>query len=135
MGSASILTAADLALYINGQPFGLASAIRWSIKNGRKAIFGIDNEIPFEIPTGQRIIEGTVSCHYLRSSGGLEGIGVVADGGDIIFEKYCTLVAVDRGTGDVVLTVQKMSVGDQNWDAAPKQLVSGSFTFMGIPPK
>lgn len=135
MAQPHILTGADLSIYINGAPFGIASELRWTIRNNRKAIYGIDNETPFEIPTGQRIIEGTINCYYLRSSGGLEGIGVLADGGDIIFEKYCTLVVVDRVTGDVVLSVQKMSAGDQSWSSAPKQLVTGNFAFMGIPSK
>src|SRR6266404_6482504 len=132
MSQAHVLRSADLSVYLNGQPLGIASNLTWSIKNGRRPIWGIDNESPMDLAPGQRIIEGTIQCYYLHNSGGLEGLAIVAAGNVLLFEKYSTLVVLDRVTGDVVLSVQKLSVGDQTWSAAPKGLVQGSFSFIGI---
>ncbi len=133
MAQSTVLRGADLSVYINNSPFGVASDLRWSIKNGRRPIFGIDSETPFDLAPGQRIIEGAITCYYVRGGGGLEGAGVVADGDVLLFEKYSTLTVTDRVSGDVILSIQKMNVGDQSWTAAPKGLVQGSFSFIGIP--
>lgn len=132
MGNSKTIAAANVKVFINGKPFGIATAINWTASVGRHAIFGIDNETPFELAPGQRIIQGRMDVVRIRQSGGLEGAGVMAPDDDIMLEKYIQIVVNDRASDDSILNMPKAAADNQNWVAQSKGVVTGSFSFMGI---
>ena len=125
------LRAADLQVYINGKLFAIATGLRWSAENGRHAIYGIDQYIPFELAPGTAAIKGTVECIRLRQDGGLEGYGVSAPESKLLFEKYFSLAVVDRSTDTVILAVDEAAIGSQNWQVNAKGELTGNFAFEG----
>jgi len=132
MTQPKVLRGADIKVYINGQPIGVATAVRWEASDGRHAIYGIDQYTPFELAPGQTEIKGTVELVRLRIDGGLEGRGIHAPESKIMLEKYFALALVDRSTDTAILVVDNAAVNQQSWQVMAKGEVTGSFTFEGI---
>ena len=132
MAIAKTLTGASLKLYINGRPFGIATSIEFSVDSGRRQIFGLDQVTPFELAPGASRITGRIECNRLRQDGGLEGRGLATPDKWIMFEKYISIMLVDRLTDSIVLKVDQAAVSDQSWSIVSKDVMKGTFSFMGM---
>ncbi len=126
------LRGADLTIMINNQVFGVATSASWESSTGAKAIYGIDQVIPFEIAPGPSSVSGSVNCWRLHDSAGLEGAGVMPVEQQLPRARYFDIQLVDRVTGTVFVWIPKAMAVDQRWQVESKSLVSGSFNFKGI---
>lgn len=124
--------AADCIVYINGKPFAWATAVRWSVSYGRRAIYGIDQHTPQELASGQSKITIAVNCLRTRLSAGIEGAGVAPIEENLLSERYFFLQVVDRITDTVILQVPNCSVSTQNWSAEERGIIRGSFDCEGL---
>lgn len=128
----SALTGASLKLYINNRVFGIVTGFEWTAEDGRRPIFGLDQNVPFELAPGAQTVTGRVDCLRARQDGGLEGKAVVAPDSDLLLEKYISILLVDRLTGSVVFRCQQAAVNTQTWRVETRGVMKGSFTFTGI---
>ncbi len=122
----------DLAIYINGNLFGVVSEIRWEQAYGRHAISGIDSVFPFELASGQAVLQGSMSIYRLHNTAGLEGKAIAPRDFKLPRERYFSLQVVDNVTDTVILQCNRAAVSSQSWNAASQQILQGSFSFMGI---
>lgn len=132
MGKVKILRAADLQVYINGKLFAVCTGLRWQTNSGHKPIYGIDQITPFEIAPGPSSIRGSIECIRLKGDGGLEGRGVAAPEKYMLLEKYFSLAVLDRSTDIVILAIEDVLVGEQNWNINSRGQLAGAFTFEGL---
>lgn len=126
------LTGANLKIYINGVPFGIATRVSWSINPNRRPIYGLDKSTPFELAPSTQSITGTMSVLRLRKDGGLIGRGIVASDRNLEREKYINIVIVDKATDSIVLKIDDAAVGNQNWEVGAKGILEGSFEWEGL---
>lgn len=128
----NVLTGPDLKLYINNRPFGKAVSVAWRIHNGVHAIRTVDDLLPAELADGPITVSGSVEVIRLRNDGGLEGQGLVALPAEHTLGKYITIHVLDRRSDSIVFQTGKVRVTDQSWQARPRSLLLGTFTFEGI---
>lgn len=72
MARQKILRGADLQVYINGKLFAICTGFRFNEDFGRHDIYGIDQDVPFELAPGQSSISGSIDCVRLRRDGGID---------------------------------------------------------------
>jgi hypothetical protein len=132
MAGIKTLRGADIQVYINGQPFGVATGVRWQADKGLHSIMGIDQYTAFELAPGAQSIKGTVECLRQRADGGLQGRAVSAPEAQVMLEKYISLALVDRSTDTVILAIEQALVGNESWQVTSKGFLSGSFSFEGL---
>lgn len=132
MSQVKVLRGADLQVYINGDLFGVCTAIRWQSSKGNRAIYGIDQMEPFEIAPGQVHIRGVIESIRLRRDGGYEGRGIIAPHRQVLLEKYFAMAVVDRSTDTVLMAIDRTSADNPSWSVSAKQELSGNFSFEGI---
>lgn len=126
------LAGAALAIYINGEPFGIATGISWDSSAGRQAIYGIDSVTPFELAPGAQSIKANISCYRIRGDGGLEGRGVAAPDKKIALEKYIDILVLDRLTGLPILKINSAAVNSQRWSVNARGMLEGNFEIEGL---
>lgn len=122
----------DLAVYINGNLFGIVSDLRWEQSYGRRAIHGIDSIFPFELASGTADVQGSMSIFRLHNTAGLEGQGIIPVDYKLPRERYFSLQVVDRVSDTVILQINRCAVSQQSWSVASTNVLQGSFSFLGI---
>jgi hypothetical protein len=127
-----VLKGADLKVFVNHKPFGLASDLSWQASNGRHSIYGIDQAEAFEIAEGQVSVTGSLTVYRLRADGGMEGYGLIAPGSFFTWEKYISIMLVDRLTDRVVFQADKCLVRLQSWAASSRGILVGTMSFEAI---
>src|SRR5277367_2004595 len=126
---AKSLTGANLKIFINGNLFGVGTAVDWSADYGRRAIFGVDSYLPQEIASSQVTINGTIECIRLKLAGGLDGLGIGPNDQNILLEKYIQITLIDRQTDATVFQCFNAVVSNQSWRAHTSAVLRGSFSF------
>lgn len=126
------IVGANLKLYINNRPFGIATNIEWTRQDQHKAVYGIDSIVPYELLPQTTSINGKVSFTAIKRDGGLIGRSIVARTTEILREKYISIVLVDRDSGFIILRVDQCIVTTQSYKADAKGILRGVFSFEGI---
>jgi len=111
---------------------GIVNSFEYSIDTGRKAIYGIDSIIPFELAPGPYSITGRIQCVRIRFDGGLEGRGISASQSNLLLEKYVSFSLVDRASDRVIFRLDDAAVITQNWIINERSVMRGSFSFEGL---
>jgi hypothetical protein len=128
----SLIVTAHTVLYINGMPYANVSEITPSITSPQKVLRGIDY-LP-GIETAPMPLEYTVSTTVYRrkNHGGLEGDGLVP-GWDVATRgKFFSAIIMDRVTSEILFESQKNQITSQAWRIAPKSLLIGQITWVGL---
>lgn len=133
MAFPSIIAGHHVKCYVNGRLLGYITGMpQWTIDTDYRPALEIDSNVPRELMPGQFRVAGAFSILRGRDTGGLEGAGMVASGQKMLLQKYLTIELVDRLTDQTIFRATKCQVTRQAWTAAPKQLVTGTFTWLGI---
>lgn len=132
MSWSNILAGAHLKCMVNGRLLGWTSGIHYRIRTPARRAQGIDSAVTFELMPTTYDVAGSMEVYRGRAQGGAEGLGMAAFAKDLLKQKYSTIELVDRLSGDVVASFSGCLVTEQSWDARPKSLVTGNFTFEGV---
>ncbi len=132
MARSVLLSAAQVALYINGQQFGRVNAFSYSVDSPRKKLATVDSLIPFELATGQTHVSGTMAVYRTVLDGAAEGVGMVAPIEELPREKYFSIVLVDLTTQVVIFQADFCSVEQQSWNVTSKGLIVGNIAWSAL---
>ncbi len=132
MARSSILTGAQVVLYVNGEMYGRIHSFHWNVETPRKDIRAVDTWIPFELAIATSRVAGTMSVYRLSQDGGAEGAGMIATTDALSREKYFTMVLIDITSGFVVFQADHCSVDSQIWMADAKGTVSGQISWSAM---
>jgi hypothetical protein len=128
----SIVAGQDVQCYINGVLLGYISGLpQWTIETDYREAREIDSNVPKELMPGTYRVSGAFQILRGRDTGGLEGAGMVASAEKMLLQKYLTIELVDRNTDQVIFRAKHCQVLRQTWSTAPKQLVTGTFSWVG----
>ena len=125
MAIQTILTGAQIVVYINGSEYSLVSGASWDVQAARKAIFAVDSPIAYELAPTTIQVMGNLSVYRLIQDGGLEGYGITQFPTDILSEKYVTITMVDSKSDSVLFCANKCAIVSQRWDIPSKGIVKG----------
>src|ERR1700690_167555 len=126
MGATAIISAPQVAVYINGKVFGLVHSFDWNSSTPRKKVHSIDILQALELaPTGSDVSFG-MGIYRLRGGGGAEGANITVPLPDLASENYFSVVLVDIVTKYIVFQAQQCSIESQNWSVATKQFLMGT---------
>jgi hypothetical protein len=132
MARPQLISGARILVVINGRLYGRCSGISWNPSAPKKPARAVDSPLVQEyMPTTVEVM-GQMTVFRMIGDGGLEGAGIVAQQIDTSREKYCTIQLIERETDSTVLQINQATVHNQSWNATPKGLLVGSFTFSGI---
>jgi hypothetical protein len=132
MAPPKTMVAAHLLIFINGRRFGEATSIRWSIPTPHNARQGLDSLQPYGYDPAGTKVSISLSMVRVHGTGALEGRGITAPASHMARQKYDSILVVDRVTGKRVFQCDHCVVTNQDWTAAAKQRVEGTFTFDAI---
>lgn len=132
MAQSLTLHGASAKVYINGQPFGIATSVSFNSDEGTHAIYGIDNDLPIELAPGPSNVTGSITCVRTRLSGGLEGRGITAPLSLMQLQKYFSIDVIDRVTQSIIFSSDRCKLVSQNWQIGAKSVISGNFSFLAI---
>jgi len=133
MPFSAVIAGHHVKCYINGVLLGYITGMpAWTIDTEYRPALEIDSNIPRELMPGQFRVTGTFTILRGRDTGGLEGAGMVATAKDMLLQKYLNIELVDRLTDQTIFRATQCQVTRQSWTTAPKQLVTGTFNWMGI---
>jgi hypothetical protein len=132
MAHSILLSAAQVALYINGNQFGRVNGFTYSVDTPRKRLATVDSLIPFELATGQTHITGNMTIYRTALDGAAEGPGMVAPIDELPREKYFSIVLVDLTTQVVIFQADFCSVEQQSWSINSKGLVMGTVAWSAL---
>jgi hypothetical protein len=130
--STSLIAAPHLKVFINGRLLGWAFGIHYKKRTPVRELFGIDCSIPSELAFTTYHVQGTIQIYRGRYQGEAEGLGMSAFANKLLRQKYITIEVVDRITDCVISKFLECVIIDQDWNVAPKGLLSGTFSFLGI---
>src|SRR6266568_9420570 len=128
----SVVAAAHLRVFVNGRLLGWTTGFQPRVATPVRPAQGIDQPQTFELmPTTYRVM-GSMDVLRGRLTGGLEGLGLVASGRDLLKQKYKTIEIVDRVTDTTFFKATGCVVTDQTIRIAPKGIVVISLQFEGL---
>jgi hypothetical protein len=132
MAFPSIVAGQDVKVYINGVLLGYITGMpQWTIDTEYREAREIDSNDVREWMPGQSRVSGAFQILRGRDTGGLEGAGMVASGKKMLLQKLLTIELVDRLTDETIFRATQCQVTRQTWSTAPKQLVTGTFSWVG----
>ena len=132
MAFSTTLAGLHVKCYINGTLLGFITAVpQWVITTDQREAREIDSNIPAELMPGSYRVNGSFSILRGRDTGGLEGAGIVASAQNMLLQKYLTIELQDRLTDQMVFRAVNCAVLRQSWSIAPKQIIQGTFDWVG----
>ena len=102
MAYASVIQGAAVKCYVNGVLLGYVTAAAWNTLTRYGEAAEIDSNVVKEYMPGSYRVGGSFGILRGRSTGGLEGAGMVAFAEGMLRQKYLSIDLVDRVTGEVV---------------------------------
>jgi hypothetical protein len=133
MGASFTIAGAHLKCYINGKLLGYVMAVpAWNISTDWAELREIDNPVANQLAPRTYSVSGTIQILRGRSTGGLEGAGLVPSADAMLRQKYLTVELQDRITQDIVYHAAFCQVIQQQWSVNAKGLTTGTFNFKGI---
>lgn len=119
--------------FINGILLGYVTGMpQWVIDTEYRETREIDSNTSVELIPGPFRVSGAFTVLRGRSTGGLEGAGIAATAEKMLLQKYLTIELIDRLTDQTIFRATRCQVTKQSWTTAPKQLVTGTFTWVGL---
>jgi hypothetical protein len=131
MAQRHALTAADLKMYINNKPFGIATSFEVRMSAGRTPIYGIDSGEPQELAESQYKVTGRINFIKVKLDGGIERRGLVALPHNYKLEKYITINLLDRQFDSSVFFADKAQVISHGF-SVDRGIVKGFLEFEAI---
>lgn len=132
MGWSSVVASAHLKVFVNGRLLGWSTGFQPRIRTPQRAAGGIDTSVTFELMPTTYEVSGTIDVLRGRAQGGAEGLGMAAFARDLLKQKYSTIELVDRASDQVMMKVVGAVIDEQSWSVAPKGIVTGRFSFVGL---
>lgn len=126
------LTGALVKIYINGKPYGPAQSIDLSSDFGQTGIYGIDSLFVQEISPTRAVVAGTVSGLRIKSSGGLEALGIAPTLDRVLEFPYISIRIQDRQSKEDIWYIQAAQVTNQRFSASSKGVAKVTFSFLGV---
>lgn len=127
------IAAAHLKCYVNGVLLGYVMGVPgWQVKSAWGELREIDSVITRQLAPRMFGVSGTIQILRGRSTGGLEGAGMVPQAEAMLRQKYLTIELQDRISQDIVYRALMCEVQQQDWQIQAKGLVVGTFQFIGI---
>jgi len=133
MAASFSLAGAHLKVYVNSKLLGIVTSIpAWNITTAWARLQEIDSVVTNQLAPRMYTCSGTIQVLRGRSTGGLEGAGLVPAAQSMLLQKYLTIEVQDIVTQDIVFRALQCQVTQQQWQINPKGLVMGTFSFEGI---
>lgn len=133
MGQPFSLAGAHLKVFINGKLLGyVMGAPAWNVRHEWGRLRELDNLLTRELAPRLFEVSGTMQVLRGRSTGGLEGAGLVPTAEAMLRQKLLTIEIQDRITQDIVYRAIRCTIQQQQWKMDAKGLVTGTFNFDGI---
>lgn len=129
---AKTMVAASVICYVNGRALGTVSSFSFQSVTPRKAIRGIDSNIPYELAPTTSAITGTLELYRMDADGGIEGYLFTAPFDELPTEKYFSLQLINTKTDTVLFQADYCSVESQSWNVSSKTLVTGTVNFSAL---
>lgn len=128
----SLIVTANTVLYINGMPYAHVQEVTPTITSPQKILRGIDY-LP-GIETAPMPVEYNVSAILYRrkNTGGLEGEGFLPRWDNATRGKFFSAIIMDRQTQEILFESQKNQIVSQSWRIAPKSILVGQVTWIGL---
>jgi hypothetical protein len=128
MGATPLISAPQVAAFINGAPYGLVYSFDWNSSTPRKRIHSIDILQSIELAPLGTDVSFTMGLYRLRGGGGIEGANITVPLPDLAQENYFSVTLVDIVTKFIIFAAQECSVESQNWAVATKQFLTGTIS-------
>lgn len=132
MATQRLLTSAHTIVYINGEPYGVATSFEWDGSTPRKQARGVDVLTPIELMPSTVDFKARMSLLRLSGDNGTVGAGMTAGEALLSKEKYFTVVVVDRKRDLQIFRADECSVESQHWSIPERGLVRGTVHFTGL---
>jgi hypothetical protein len=133
MAATFSIASASVKCYINGKLLGAVMAIPvWSIQSSWGALREIDSVVARQLAPRTYACNGTIQILRGRSTGGLEGLGLVAAAESMLLQKYASIEVQDRCTDEIIFSAHHCQVDSQSWKVDSKGLIIGTFNFQGL---
>jgi hypothetical protein len=127
------IAAAHLKCYVNSKLLGYVMSVpAWTVATEWAELREIDNATGAQLTPRTYTVNGTIQILRGRSTGGLEGAGLVPSAEAFLRQKYLVIEIQDRVTQDIIFSAQKCQVISQQWSVSPKGLLIGNFNFRGL---
>lgn len=120
-------------MYVNGQPYGLATDFAWSSETAKKPLYTVDSPDAFELAPTTTRINGSMSIFRQSGDGGAEGAGLAAPQNAMTRERYFSLVLKEIHADIIIFQATRCSLTAQSWQVgAAKGYMRGQLTFSAI---
>ena len=126
------LVGALIKLQMNGQDFTTVTEVQYDIDHGEKTIEGIDSMFPQEIAPTKHIVRGSVTGVKMKSSGGLQQLGLRPVLTTLLGSPYISIKILDRYTGEEILFIPQAKISRESFRAAARGIVNVNFSFIGV---
>lgn len=126
------VVAAQLVVLINGRVVGEFTSFNYTSMTPGAELGGLDQLTPFEIAPGAIKIMGTLGMLRRQATGGLQGRGLAAPIAQIADQRYFSILVLDRKNQTTFFRADHCWVQQEQWEAAARGRVQGSFTFSGL---
>lgn len=127
-----VLTGAKVVLYVNKNPIARAMEFSWDEATPHKPVFGLDSIEAFELAPGVTTVTGTIQVVRCSRDGGAEGAGLQVPALDRAYQRYVTLMLIDRDSDTTLFQADRCVVLRQQWSAPTRGIVRGVIQFQAI---
>ena len=132
MGQSFSLASAHLKVFVNWKLLGYVMGVpTWLVRSEWGRLRELDTVATRQLTPRLFEVSGTMQVLRGRSTGGLEGAGMVPSAETMLRQKYLTIEIQDRITQDIVYRAIECTFQQQQWRIDPKGLVTGNFNFEG----
>jgi len=127
----SILSGANILLYVNNRVVNYVQNISLSIDYGESPIFGIDALYPQEIAPTRITVSGTVSGVRTKNSGGVQAMEGRPLFTDASASPYISIRITDRSTNEDIIFIAEAKITNEKHGIAVKGAYKLSWDFVG----
>lgn len=133
MGQTFSIAGAHLKVYVNSQLLGyVIGTPTWNVRSEWGRLRELDSVLTRQLAPRFYEVSATIQVLRGRSTGGLEGAGLVPTAEAMLRQKYLTIEIQDRITQDIVYRAVQCAVQQQQWQMNARGIVTGTFNFDGI---
>lgn len=126
------VVSAALVVIINGRTIGEVTSFSFASMTPHEPVMGVDQLEAFELTPGAVKVTGNVGAVRRQGTGGFQGRGIVAPLAVITMQKFFSILIVNRRDQSVFFRADYCKIQQEQWEAAAKGVVHGSFVFEAI---
>lgn len=127
-----LVSAPRVLVYINGKLFGRVASFTWTSATPRRRIHTVDIAQPVELAATSIDVSWQMGVLRTVGDGGAQGAGIVADGVNVIKERYFTILLLERQTNLVLFEADFCNTDTETWTVAAKGLMFGQISGSGL---